>query len=1014
MAFLSARNREKENEVKRHFSRVHPGLSRLAVAASLLFWILPAGTLQAQTSFVEFESGPVRPVALSPDGSRLFVTNIPDNRLEIFAVAPGGLTHLADVPVGMEPVAVAARSNDEVWVVNHLSDSVSIVDVSATPPSVVRTLLVGDEPRDIVFAGSAGDRAFITTAHRGQHRTHASISAVPGAGDPQLTTEGIGRADVWVFDADTLGATLGGTPVEILSFFSDTPRALATTPSGDTVYVAAFHSGNQTTTLAEQAVCNGFAGAGPCSPSGLNAPGGLPGPSDNFAGAGAPEVGLIVKFNNATGLWEDTLSRDWSDLVGFDLPDHDVFSIDADTLSSASVVAFDHVGTILFNMVVNPVNGKVYVTNTESPNHIRFEGPGDHGGSTVQGHLSESRVTVIDPAGPSVDPQHLNQHIDYGLLHTDAPDLVDPTQIQHSLATPLQPVVSSDGSTLYVAAFGSSKIGVFDTADIEDPSFEINFDPTSASADYFDTSGGPSGLALDETNGRLYVLTRFDNSLVSIDTTSGSELQRVALHNPEPASIVDGRPFLYDAVATSGNGEASCASCHIFGDFDSLAWDLGNPDDAVASNPQPATFGGGVPFHPMKGPMTTQTLRGLSTHGGMHWRGDRTNGFFGEDLCNDPTGSACDEDLSFRNFIVAFEGLVGKDGTITPAEMQRFSDFALQLALPPNPVRALDNSLTPQQTSALALYTGPVTDIIFNCNTCHVLDPLQGFYGSGGAQSNETETQEFKIAGLRNIYQKVGMFGVRVSFSGGSPGAHLGDQVRGFGMLHDGSIDTVERFLNNAVFSLSASERAGLEQLILAFDTDFAPIVGQQITLDAASGSDVDARIDLLIARANAPFDSLVLGGTVTECDLIAKGSVGGVARGWLWNGSVFTDDLGGSISDTDLRDLAASEGPVTYTCAPPGSGTRMAVDRDEDALLDGVETNTGVFVGPNDTGTNAALADTDGDGVDDGIEVLRGSDPNDPLSVPNPNQLPGASPLALLVLVGTLLFGGRAASRKR
>ncbi|MEE2672170.1 MAG: hypothetical protein VX466_00130, partial [Myxococcota bacterium] len=192
-----------------------------------------------------FESGPVRPVALSPDGSQLFVTNIPDNRLEIFDVAAGGLTHVDSVQVGMEPVAVAARTNDEIWVVNHLSDSVSIVDLTTTPISVTRTLIVGDEPRDIVFAGTDGNRAFITTAHRGQHRTHSSIAGVKGAGDPEFTQEGIGRSDVWVFDALALDTTIGGTPVEILTFFGDTPRALAATADGTTVYAAAFHSGNQ-------------------------------------------------------------------------------------------------------------------------------------------------------------------------------------------------------------------------------------------------------------------------------------------------------------------------------------------------------------------------------------------------------------------------------------------------------------------------------------------------------------------------------------------------------------------------------------------------------------------------------------------------------------------------------------------------------------------------------------------------------------------------------------------------
>src|SRR5262249_59402690 len=69
-----------------------------------------------------------------------------------------------------------------------------------------------------------------------------------------------------------------------------------------------------------------------------------------------------------------------------------------------------------------------------------------------------------------------------------------------------------------------------------------------------------------------------------------------------------------------------CASCHIFGDFDSLAWDLGNPDDGLLPNPNPFAIGSGGPFHPMKGPMTTQSLRGLANHGPMHWRGDRTGG----------------------------------------------------------------------------------------------------------------------------------------------------------------------------------------------------------------------------------------------------------------------------------------------------------------------------------------------------------------------------------------------------
>ena len=130
-------------------------LRRVPVWALTLVFIFTLAARVCAASFTLFESGPVRPLAMSPDGTRLFAVNIPDARLEIFDVdAMGDLTHAGAVPVGLEPVAVAARTNGEVWVVNQLSDSVSVVDVAASPPRVVRTLLVGDEPRDIVFAGA--------------------------------------------------------------------------------------------------------------------------------------------------------------------------------------------------------------------------------------------------------------------------------------------------------------------------------------------------------------------------------------------------------------------------------------------------------------------------------------------------------------------------------------------------------------------------------------------------------------------------------------------------------------------------------------------------------------------------------------------------------------------------------------------------------------------------------------------------------------------------------------------
>jgi YVTN family beta-propeller protein len=942
-----------------------PSVLRAATAALVVLACSPA-----RAAFTTFESGQVRPLALSPDGTRLFAVNTPDGTLEIFSVGGGSLTRVGSVPVGLEPVAVAARTNGEVWVVNHLSDSISIVDVAASPPAVVRTLLVGDEPRDIVFAGTGGNRAFITTAHRGQQRTDPSIVGVVGAGDPQLTTAGVPRADVWVFDATNLGATFGGTPITIVQLFGDTPRALAVAPGGGTVYAGVFHSGNQTTTVTEGVVCNGPPTT-PCTIFSTTYPGGLPLPKTNFQLIQGPETGLIVKFDQGSGQWRDQLGRNWNNAVKFSLPDKDVFAISATANPPVETGFFTHVGTVLFNMAVNPVSGKVYVTNTDARNEVRFEGPGTFGGSTVRGHLAESRVTVL--SGATVTPRHLNKHIVYSTVPTPA----DGTK-EKSLATPTGLAVSSDGGTLYVAAFGSSKVGIFSTSAIENDTFVPN------AADHVTLSGGgPSGLVLDEANQRLYVLTRFDNAISVVNTTTRLQVAHIPVHNAEPASVVGGRPFLYDAAFTSSNGEAACASCHIFGDFDSLGWDLGNPDDTVVStqvnpirvgDPFGTAF---VGFHPMKGPMTTQSLRGMANHGPMHWRGDRTGAFLEPNA--QPDGGAFDEDLAFKAFNVAFGGLLGRGGPLTAGEMQSFTNFILQVTYPPNPVRALDNSLNGDQTAGRNFYFGPAaSDVFQTCNGCHVLNPGLGFFGSDGFSTFENEPQFVKIPHLRNMYQKVGMFGMpRTAFLNAGDNGAKGDQVRGFGFLHDGSVDTLLRFHNATVFNQTNPAgipipnpggfpngaagdplRRQVEAFMLAFDSNLAPIVGQQITLTSTNAGVVGGRIDLLIQRAGAG-----------ECEVIVKGSLAGRQRGWRRVGASFQSDRASesTITDAALRAQAAVAGQQrTYTCVPPGSGLRMGLDRDEDGFFDTDEVDAGSdpadassVPGPTTTTTSTTVTST-------------------------------------------------------
>jgi len=890
-------------------SRVTSGKSRATSRAT-----------SPDSSFTLFESGSVRPLALSADGSLLVAANTPANRLEIFSISGQSaqtVSWMASVPVGLEPVAVALRSATEVWVVNHLSDSVSIIDISnLSTARVVNTLLVGDEPRDIVFAGPAHDRAFITTAHRGQN----------SSSDPQLTTPGIGRADVWVFDAANLGDTLGGQPLTVVTLFADTPRALAVTPDGNTVYAAAFRSGNGTTTIS--------AGSIPAN--------GAPPPHTNVQGIPAPGTGLIVKFRPSASdgkmHWQDEADQIWDSAVRLSLPDKDVFAINAAANPPVQQGAvFTGVGTVLFNMAINPVSGAIYVSNLDSQNDHRFEGPGVYAGHSLRGHLEESHITVL--SGTEVLPRHINKHINYAHCCDPTPN----AESVKSLAFPTDMAISSDGQTLYVAAFGSSKIGIFNTTALQNDSFV----PSTANQIAV-SGGGPGGLALDSSRQLLYVLTRFDNSISVVDLGSKQETAHLALLNPEPASVINGRHFLYDASSTSSHGDSACASCHIFGDLDSLAWDLGNPDNSTLTDPGPfeVLVGPDSPFHPMKGPMTTQSLRGMANHGPMHWRGDRTGG--NDATSAQPSSGSFDEVAGFTKFNPAFQDLLGSNAQLSTADLQAFADFVLQLTYPPNPIRNLDNSLTTDQQAGRNFFMGITnnglpSDTLKTCNGCHVLDPTgngqfgvtrPGFFGTDGQSSFENETQLFKIPHLRNLYQKVGKFGMSPDpLFPSDPTPDMGDQVRGFGFLHDGSIDTLFRFHGAQVFEKSILNPGGipagaagdtirnqLTAFMLAFDSNLAPIVGQQITLTQTNTAVAGPRIDLLESRAAAG-----------ECDLVVKGIANGQAAGYLYNpqqNMFITPSPFFTISDAGLRALAQNAGgELTFTCTPPGSGARIAAE---------------------------------------------------------------------------------------
>ncbi|MDZ4860345.1 MAG: hypothetical protein SGI88_15315, partial [Candidatus Hydrogenedentes bacterium] len=177
-----------------------------------LFLVFGVGGAWGQDSFTNFESSQVHPVDISPNRSTLAVCNTADARIELFDVSTGNASPIGSVPVGYDPVTARFRTNSELWVVNHISDSISIIDIPSR--RVYATLLTGDEPCDVVFAGLP-EFAFVSCSQVNlvQRFNPADLTAAP-------------------------------TSIPITG---EDPRALAVSPDKLTVFAAIFESGNRST-----------------------------------------------------------------------------------------------------------------------------------------------------------------------------------------------------------------------------------------------------------------------------------------------------------------------------------------------------------------------------------------------------------------------------------------------------------------------------------------------------------------------------------------------------------------------------------------------------------------------------------------------------------------------------------------------------------------------------------------------------------------------------------------------
>jgi len=880
--------------------------------------------LPAFGGYVNFEVSQVHPIGLTPSGNRLLAINTPDARLEVFTVLPdGSLVAESSIPVGLEPVSVAARSNTEAWVVNHLSDSVSIVDL--TQGLVVATLGTGDEPTDVAFAGG---KAFVSAA-------------------------GDDRVDV--FDLANLDQAPATVPL-----FSRKPRALAVSGDGNRVYAVALLSGNQTTVVNAAVIssnnanldpgrlgelglnditCDGSPPAYPPLPTGITRNPLLP-----EVPGGVPEVGLIVRWNAAAARWEDDAGQDWNHCLPFRLPDHDLFVIDTTTLGVTEV---DHLGTTLLDVSVNPADGKIWVPNTEARNFVRFE----HA-LGVRGHVVDNRFTIVDPGnGYSAHVVDLNVHIDRA--SDPAANLAERLA---SISQPGMMVWNAAGTTAWLTAIGSRKLFRVDGSCAAGSCI---FGPDRAAPAAVEVGEGPTGVALKEASNRAYVLSRFTNSIAVVDASAMAKLEEVPLHDPSPAMVKDGRRFLYDAIVGSGHGDSACSSCHLSGDRDDLAWDLGDPEGDFAPYSEPLDNVrfilplGDVPtpcdadvcasqtgYDPQKGPMTTQTLRGMLEP--LHWRGDRA---------------------TMNNFNKAFPGLMGtadigpingEPAGLSALDMERFRQFALGIVFPSNPNRNVDDSLPNTDvtvrgstvegnpTIGETIYNTFATDAGQSCKACHA----HPFGAAGGTLGGVAPTEptslaaaalfngnldqsphsDLKVAHLRNMYEKQGpTFGDHV--------VPPPDARGGFGFSHDGSVPDLGSFFSFNVFTLSADEVADVASFSLHFPTGTRPAVGRGVTVAAGTPPTGTTEQETELATLTALGD---LSDAERHCELVATTRQGDRVRRYHLAGGTWVTDVGGQTppTTTELREQA--EAPISFLCVPLDSGLRLGGDRDEDAVLDG------------------------------------------------------------------------------
>lgn len=548
--------------------------------------------------------------------------------------------------------------------------------------------------------------------------------------------------------------------------------------------------------------------------------------------------------------------------------DYDLLSVD---FASKLQVAQGGLGSTNHGLEFTS-NGTAFVCGTFARNDLI----GESAVSQAPTGFVESHVWLVRNPGTAnaiIEDRDVNR-LANGTIATPVAAVSQPTDLalyesQGALVKVFFTAFHSDRVGILHAAPGHVSTWLRSTIDLAPPTAEYSLVGPRAlvlkPAD-FTASGDPGP--------RLYVLNTLSSSFSVIDPNVETEIARVQLQgDPTPRSIRIGRKGLYGAKLSS-TGFVACASCHLDGSTDGLAWDL----SSGAATPIPTTlidgadvsaFGGIFPAQ--KGPLVTQELRGLANHlvnpesqalyanQPFHWRGDRA---------------------TLATFNSTFVTLL-RGSPLGTTDMTALTDFLHTCTFPPNPEQPLDR-IVPGTAGTPGLEDG--SGALRGQKLFHTRGPVGGVMGgrsciqchSGVTGSNNRITassdQPLQTAPLRFPFARE----ARLETSPISLSRIVTGQ---FGLTHTGLLATsLNDFMLNFATLFPGTEIVKLIDLMTftrQFDTGIAPLVGRTWTFTTANRNQPGT------PTAFALFEGQVLAG---NAGLAVHARIGKVLTGYWFD----------------------------------------------------------------------------------------------------------------------------------